>query len=206
MKGSNWFVIAASVLLSIGVVVSLVTEKGAFLMWLSGKRTTFMDYFFFYFTKVGEVHGFIVVGIILWMRSWRKMVLIPLLGGFTTLLTWGLKKYFQHERPSLYLERIDWQGPMNVLDYGMLTGHSSFPSGHSMAAWSLFTLFAFLMNNRWVSMICLVSASLVSISRVYLMAHFLQDVVTGGILGMLLGFGVFRLYLYWLTHTVPEKV
>ena len=75
-----------------------------------------------------------------------------------------------------------------------------------MAAWSLFTLFAFLMNNKWASVISLVAASLVSLSRIYLMAHFLQDVVTGGILGMLLGFGVYRLYLYWVTHVDPEKV
>ena len=206
MKGANWFILAASILLSLGVMASVLTEKGAFLMWLAGKRTTFMDYFFYYFTKVGEVYGFVIVALIVWLKSWRKMVLIPMLGGFTTLLTWGLKKYFQHERPSLYLERIEWQGPLNVLDYSLLTGHSSFPSGHSMAAWSLFTLFAFLMNNKWASVISLVAASLVSLSRIYLMAHFLQDVVTGGILGMLLGFGVYRLYLYWVTHVDPEKV
>lgn len=206
MKGSNVFLITASVLLSIGVLASMVTEKGAFLLWMAGKRTTFFDYFFYYITKAGEAYGFIIVGIWLWIYSWRKMILIPLLGAFTTLLTWFLKRFFQHERPSLYLDRIDWQGPLHVLDYQLLTGHSSFPSGHSMAAWSLFTVFALLMNNRWISGLCLFMAAMVSLSRIYLMAHFLQDVVTGGIAGMFLGYGLYRGYLYWLTHTTPEKV
>ena len=75
-----------------------------------------------------------------------------------------------------------------------------------MAAWSLFTLFALFMNNEWVSGLCLFLAAMVSLSRVYLMAHFLQDVVIGGIAGLILGYALYSGYLYWITHTEPERV
>jgi membrane-associated phospholipid phosphatase len=206
MKGNNVFILSASILLSLGVVASIITEKGSFLLWLSGKRTIFLDYFFYYATRLGEAWAFVAVGLILWRQSWKKMVFIPALGLLTTLLTWVLKKSFGHERPSHYLERIAWEGPREVLDYNLLIGHSSFPSGHSMAAWSLFALFAFMMNNKWISLVSLVLASLVSLSRIYLMAHFLQDVVTGAVVGVMLGLGLYRLYLYWLTHSEPGRV
>lgn len=206
MKGVNAFLMTASLLLCVGIIASIITEKGSFLIWLAGNRTPFLDYFFYYITKLGEAHGFIAIGLILWRQSWKKMVFIPALGAVTTILTWLLKKSFGHERPSHYLERIGWEGPTNVLDYNLLIGHSSFPSGHSMAAWALFTLFACFMNNRWISALCIFCASMVSLSRIYLLAHFLQDVVTGAVVGVMLGLGLYRLYLYWVTHHEPERV
>jgi membrane-associated phospholipid phosphatase len=206
MKGVNFFIQAAAILLSIGVLASMITEKGTFLLWMAGKRTFFLDYFFYYTTKLGEEYAFVVIALILWRQSWKKMVFIPALGLLTTLMTWALKKSFGHERPSHYLERIGWEGPTQVLDYNLLIGNSSFPSGHSMAAWALFTLFAVFMNQRWISVLCLFLASMVSLSRVYLLAHFLQDVVTGAVIGVILGLGFYRLYLYWVTHHEPERV
>ena len=71
------------------------------------------------------------------------------------IVTYLLKEWFQHERPFLYLERTGWEGPLGVLDYQVLSGHASFPSGHSMAAWALFTMTAALIRKPWVSFVCL---------------------------------------------------
>jgi membrane-associated phospholipid phosphatase len=198
MRAWRIFVIGTFMLISIGICLTFLGDKGHFLKWLAGHRNTVLDYYFYHVTKLGEEAGFFIIGIILWLRSWRKMVMIALLGGIVTLASYLLKEFFEQERPSIYLKRIGWEGPLDVLDYQLLSGHASFPSGHSMAAWALFTLTAVLIRKTWVSLLCLFMAVSVSVSRVYLMAHFLRDVVGGAALGFSLGFAMFVIYDNWM--------
>ena len=134
------------------------------------------------------------------------MVPVPVLGLVVMLMSYLLKIYFRHERPSVYLEKMKWKGDMAVLDYHVLGGDNSFPSGHSMAAWAIFTLAALLVRRTWFSILALFLAASVSISRVYLMAHFLQDIVAGAAIGFLLGFGVYYAYALWMKrHAVTPS-
>jgi membrane-associated phospholipid phosphatase len=198
MRAWRIFVIGAFVLISAGISITFLGDKGHFLKWLSGHRTPVLDHYFYHVTKLGEEAGYFIIGIILWLRSWRKMLMIAVLGGIVTIASYILKEFFEQERPSIYLKRIGWNGPMDVLDYQLLSGHASFPSGHSMAAWALFTLTAALIRKTWVSFLCLFLAVSVSISRVYLMAHFLRDVIAGAAVGFALGFAMFMIYDNWM--------
>lgn len=198
MRAWRDFIIGTFVLISIGISLTFLGDKGHLLTWLSGHRNTVMDYYFYYITKLGEEIGYFIIGIILWFRSWRKTLMVALLGGIVTIASYLLKQFFEQERPSLYLKRIGWDGPLDVLDYQLLSGHASFPSGHSMAAWALFTLTAALIRKSWVSALCLFFAASVSISRVYLMAHFLRDVIAGAAVGFSLGFAMFIIYDNWM--------
>jgi membrane-associated phospholipid phosphatase len=133
------------------------------------------------------------------------MIVIPLLGILVTLMSYALKKYFHLERPSLYLKRTGWEGPMGVLDYQVLSGYASFPSGHSLAAWALFTLTAAMIRKTWVSILCLFLAASVAISRVYLMAHFLRDVIGGAAIGFVMGYAIYWAYDKWLINNKIES-
>jgi membrane-associated phospholipid phosphatase len=65
-----------------------------------------------------------------------------------------------------------------------LRGNGSFPSGHSIAAFSIATVVARRYgNHRWVPYVCYGAAALVGFSRLTLSAHFLSDVFMGGALG-----------------------
>ena len=65
-----------------------------------------------------------------------------------------------------------------------LGGHGSFPSGHTIAAFSVATLVARRYgNHRWVPYSAYGMAALVGFSRLSLSAHFLSDVFMGGALG-----------------------
>lgn len=65
-----------------------------------------------------------------------------------------------------------------------LRGNGSFPSGHTIAAFSIATVVARRYgNHRWVPYICYGAATLVGFSRLTLSAHFLSDVFMGGALG-----------------------
>ena len=199
---SAWriYVIGAFVFMAAGIGITFLGDKGHFVRWLALHRTPFADYYFYHVTKLGEEYGFIIIGILLWLKSWRRMIVIPLLGGLVTVVTYLLKEWFQHERPFLYLERTGWEGPLGVLDYQVLSGHASFPSGHSMAAWALFTLTAALIRKPWVSFVCLFLAASVSLSRVYLIAHFLRDTIAGAAVGFALGYA-----LYYFFDNIMKK-
>lgn len=198
MKGFDLFRNGAIILVLLGLAFSLTADKSQFLFWLAKHRSTFADYFFYYATKFGELEGYVLCGLLIWFSSWKKMVTVPALGAIVLGASYTLKSFFQHERPSIYLERIGYDGPMAVLGYPLLTGHHSFPSGHSMGAWALFTLVAALTKKTWVSVLCLFLAFSVSISRVYLLAHFLEDVVSGAMVGIVLGYGVYYAYVRWI--------
>ena len=65
-----------------------------------------------------------------------------------------------------------------------LRGNGSFPSGHTIAAFSVATVVARRYgNHRWVPYVSYGLAALVGFSRLTLSAHFLGDVFMGGALG-----------------------
>ena len=205
MKEFYVFVTGAVIFFITGLVGSLVADKAWLLLWLCDCRFTFTDYFFYYVTTLGEEHGFIFFGILLWLSSWRRMLTIPITGIIVSVVSYVLKQIFEHERPLLYLNQINWEGPREVLGYHLITGTTSFPSGHSMAAWALFTLVAAHFRKSWFSVIALFFAISVSISRIYLVVHFLQDVVAGGMIGFVLGYLVYYYYRKWtLQRPDPE--
>jgi membrane-associated phospholipid phosphatase len=65
-----------------------------------------------------------------------------------------------------------------------IRGNSSFPSGHSMVAFSVATIVARRYgNHRWVPYVAYGLASTVAFSRLTLNVHFVSDVVMGGAIG-----------------------
>ena len=62
--------------------------------------------------------------------------------------------------------------------------NGSFPSGHTIAAFSIATVIARRYgNHRWVPYVAYGGAALVAFSRVTLSSHFVSDVFMGGALG-----------------------
>ncbi|MEO6132709.1 MAG: phosphatase PAP2 family protein [Saprospiraceae bacterium] len=205
MKGFGLFKYGAFLFFIIGLVFSLIQQKAQFLIWLVHYRIPYADYYFYYATRLAEPVGFMACAIFLWFYSWKKMITVPFAGAIVLVVSFSLKLLFHHERPSLYLSRIAYDGPLAVLTYPMLSGNNGFPSGHSMAAWALYTLVAAHTKKTWMSALCLMCALSVSISRVYLMAHFLEDVVFGGAVGVLIGYGVYYVYVSRIKARARQK-
>ena len=67
---------------------------------------------------------------------------------------------------------------------GFFSGDGSFPSGHTIAAFSIATIFATRYSrHRWVPWLAYGLAASVAFSRVTLQAHFTSDVFAGAVLG-----------------------
>ena len=67
------------------------------------------------------------------------------------------------------------------------------PSGHAQHATAVYLLLAAWVRRGWVWLLAFVFILLMSLSRVYLGVHFIQDVVVGFMLGLL----VLGVFLFW---------
>jgi membrane-associated phospholipid phosphatase len=65
-----------------------------------------------------------------------------------------------------------------------LLPNGSFPSGHTIAAFSVATVISRRYgNHKWVPYAAYGTAALIGFARITLSAHFMSDVFVGGVLG-----------------------
>ncbi len=92
----------------------------------------------------------------------------------------GLKLLFKIPRPCVGLSFCD-------------TGYS-FPSGHAAVIFAAMTVAIIYSKSRKLDLAFLALAILVSLSRVFLGVHRIQDVVAGGLIGFAVGYLVYKNY------------
>lgn len=101
-----------------------------------------------------------------------------------------LKMTFGRQRPN-YDGNSNWHffpQSLNQFEGEELSKYNSFPSGHSIAAWSLATVIAEqYKNNMFIPIIAYTFATGVSLSRITENAHWLSDVIIGSALGYGIG-------------------
>lgn len=86
--------------------------------------------------------------------------------------------------------------PFVKLVHNYRGGRYGFISGHATNSFGLVTFTAFLFRNR-IYTLCAVGWALVNCySRMYLGVHYPGDILAGSITGVLIGYGVYRLYEY----------
>jgi membrane-associated phospholipid phosphatase len=106
-----------------------------------------------------------------WTRVFIAMLLAMLLAGFAGTV---IKRTVPRPRPSVHaLAR--WGGPR------FNTNYHSFPSGHVNASMAFFGVL--IIARRRLGIACLPIPILIALSRMYLGAHYLSDVVCGAVLG-----------------------
>ena len=113
-------------------------------------------------------------------RKGRLALFVGLGSAVGSLLMVALKELFSRDRPPM---------PERMID---LSSHS-FPSGHAMCSTVVFGLIAvalyqaspWVQSHMWVLLFAPLLALSIGISRVYLGAHWMTDVLAGWILGAL---------------------
>lgn len=108
-----------------------------------------------------------------WTRIFIAMLLAMLLAGVAGNV---IKRTVPRARPSVHAE-TRWGGPR------FSTKYHSFPSGHVGASTAFFGVL--ILARRRVGLWCLPIPILIGVSRMYLGAHHLSDVVCAALLGTL---------------------
>lgn len=179
-----------------GVVFRL--DKGDVILYFSENRHDFLNYFFRFCTLMGEGYVYVVATIIFFFFDRKKSIAIIISSLLVLITSQGLKHFFQHHRPKRYFEEfVSSPTVVNyVPDVVLHDGYiSSFPSGHTTSAFAFYTLLAFFIPHKGFKIFVLFIAVLVGISRMYLVQHFLKDVVAGSMLGFSMG-----MVTYWLVN------
>jgi membrane-associated phospholipid phosphatase len=189
IQGQNWIPTAAVLGTTAGLVLLDPNEAGYF------RRTPtfhgFNNIFASNVTAVGTgavPASLYAIGLI---RRDSKMQHTALLAGEAmadaAILTTVLKDATKRIKPAgfptsgnLHDSWFDKGGP----PYSYIKGNGSFPSGHTIEAFSVATIIARrYRNHRWVPYAAYGLASVVGFSRLSLSVHFLSDVFMGGALG-----------------------
>ncbi|PIC58237.1 phosphatase PAP2 family protein [Sporosarcina sp. P12(2017)] len=132
------------------------------------------------FTTIGSTTSVVLLailtlGVLLWKKHRAQAVLFAIVLAGTGILNQVLKFIFKRERPDFN----------RLIDIG---GYS-FPSGHTMMAFSLYTILTYILwrnvKNTGSQVVIIILAAMmivmIAVSRIYLGVHFPSDIV-GGVL------------------------
>lgn len=171
--------------------------KGQEFLLLDRFHHTYLDTFFKSVTLLGDWPVYIFALAFLFSKLRFKAFFIILLVSILVPITSYISKAnFKQPRPMLYFQDKPLFSDLQKVDGVVLhTGLSSFPSGHTMSAFAVFTLLAFFSSGSLgLTMLFFSLAMLVAASRVYLIQHFVEDVWMGSLMGFILAYLVYYVF------------
>lgn len=178
---------------------ALYFGTGLFILWqfdkaeihlaINGAYNPLADNFFKYVTHLGDGVIFLVLGIAaLGLKmNWKSFFAILFAALLTLVLTAVLKQvvFPDNPRPMAFFEGI---ASLRYVEGVVIHTQHSFPSGHTMAAFAAWGTWSRLNKSASWGFLAVFIAMLVGYSRMYLSQHFLEDVVAGGLTGLMIAY------------------
>jgi membrane-associated phospholipid phosphatase len=211
LKANRVFFIGFAVLTLIALYLILTRQVGDLLLFINKQRTPGRDRFFIFWTQMAEPVAYITILIMYLMVRYRTAVFSIVVGAAAGIVSAILKGFFQHARPLrwFYDNAIELWGTLALFDpndYNNSWAYSSFPSGHAMSAFAIYSFIAFNAG-RWkpaIGLVCILMAASVGFSRMYLLMHFMKDISVGGFLGV--GIGIAAFYIQFRIYPQRENL
>ncbi|MBE0655399.1 MAG: phosphatase PAP2 family protein [Bacteroidales bacterium] len=139
---------------------------------------------------------------IFWKKRWKEggmilMLTVLLLVASDQTSVHLFKEVFQRPRPS-HNPSIE-----NLLHYvnNYKGGAYGFISSHAVNAFAVAGFLSLVFRLKWLTFVLMFWAALVSYSRIYLGVHYLTDIVAGALWGLILAYGMVKLFIFlrnWL--------
>jgi membrane-associated phospholipid phosphatase len=179
------YFILMSLFIILGGIYLGQSDKVDAIFFCSDNRTPFLNEAFKIITRFGEAPAYFVIGLGALAVSYRHTLLVAFTGLTVMGLSFSLKAFFAIDRPMAFFAKQNLTDRLNLIEgIEMHTGATSFPSGHTMSAFALYSLLIFLLPKKHIyGAILFLLALLVGFSRIYLAQHFWPDVYAGGIIG-----------------------
>ena len=194
LRRVKWLLVPYLVVLCACLLIKLTFTREQIYFTVNGLNNPAADFLAPFATDLGNGWFAVIIAAILTLFSYRKAFIVATAYAVTSISAQILKFIFDAPRPKLYfkdqLSRIHF-----VKGVEMLSFHS-FPSGHTVTAFSLAVLFAYWSKNKAWAALFLLYAVIVGYSRMYLSEHFFEDVTAGSVIGVV----VTVIWLYWLDN------
>ncbi len=210
MWDNPWFLIPTLLAIALSLVAAYYLPYGDEILAFNGLRREPLNSIFYFITYLGEFYAFIIAGVVLFLlRRHRYVRIIALTGVLMIPLSYVLKDTIGTMRPlTWFTEGGRWQEVVTVPGVELRSGNTSFPSGHTMSAFALCSILALMLDRRyqhWGLAFALL-AILVGVSRIFLVQHFLADVLSGATLGLLIGWAVWDIMNFKRNSGMGDKV
>ena len=184
------FILPYTFFFILGALLLAIKTKSETHLVFNTIHSTFFDTFFLYATYLGDGIMSLLAVIILLAVKYRYALIVGISGLIASIIGQTLKQTVFNEivRPKKFFDGIHElylvPGVENHLFY-------SFPSGHSICAFSLYFALALVITNKVLKGILFFVALLAGYSRIYLSQHFFEDVYAGSVIGMFTTFIVY---------------
>ncbi len=166
---------------------------------LNGSDSIFLDHLFWTFT--GRFVWVLLLLFLLVMFFYKTSRKEGLLVAFFFILVIVacdqvssslIKEFFHRLRPTYHPAFKDLVDVVN----GYRSGGFGFVSGHATNSFGIAVLMSLIFMRRWVTFPLLTWAAINSYSRIYLGVHFVSDIIGGAIVGSLLAWMLYELYVW----------
>jgi membrane-associated phospholipid phosphatase len=189
---ARFFFIPYLILIAACLIIKLNYSREEIYFAVNARNWPWADSIAPYITDIGNGWTTIILAAILLLFTYRKAFI--LMGSYVAssfIVAQALKFAFAAPRPKLYfhnqLLRIHF-----VTGTDQLSLHS-FPSGHTVTAFSTAILIAYWSKDKFWGLPLLLLAALVGYSRMYLSQHFFEDVTAGSVIGVV----ITVIWIYW---------
>jgi len=169
----------------IGSVFLLIEGKSESHLIINNYHNEAFDFLFKYVTHLGDGILFPILIILLSFFKLRWSMYFLMASILTLLAMYLTKQLIFHgmARPVALFENEEF---LYLVDGVKIHYTNCFPSGHTTTAFALFSLLILIVKNNYLKSLFSLLAILAGFSRVYLSQHFLIDVLSGAVLGIVI--------------------
>jgi len=184
-------------LVIIGSIVVIATDKGDSIRFFNQFYNDTSVPVFTFFTHLGEWVGIVIPFLyFLFFKPLKYQVGFILVALLTLVLVYFFKQivYPDAIRPIVFFE----QQLVDIVNRPEITLNRkhTFPSGHTTAGFAYFFYAALCADKRVFQLLFLALAFMVGLSRIFLIQHFVSDVVAGSVLGV----AIASIMYYFVVH------
>jgi len=186
------FFILYLILLVACLVIKVMFTRQDIYFAVNGWHPGWADALFPYITDLGNGWAVIILSAILALFNYRAAFLMATSWGVTSIVAQIIKHLVNAPRPKLFFH--DQLSRIHFIKGLYMDRLGSFPSGHTVTAFSAAVVAAYLIKNKSWNVFFLLTAIIIGFSRMYLSEHFFEDVVGGSVTGVI----ITVIWLAWL--------
>lgn len=185
-------------------VESLLAYERNLFFFLNGSDSVFLDNIMWVVSRSRVwIPFYMFVSVFLFYKTLKKEAIIILLFFICTMVLCDqfssglIKPFFERLRPA---HHPDFRDLVDIV-HGHRGGGFSFISGHATNSFGFAVFLTLIFRNRWLTLIAISWATLISYSRIYLGMHFVSDVVGGIFAGTFIS-----MLMYYILNISRKKI